>query len=260
MLPGRTLISFVTVGAALALPTPASAGLTLVESGATSTGSSAQGVAEASCPGGSEIAGGGAYTSGGYLDTAINSSYPSSDTVWREYTDVYIGSATHYAYAICDTANVTRKDETQNIAAEKTKTIKVDCPGGKNVYGGGFYSAGGYGATDALVSKPSGDGWQVKLHNFRDDSAVAASSYVLCGPANSKVVTRTNKLEGDDQSSAVVACPGDDRLSGGGAALSSKTASTWISTLYPETKRKWKVYGENGTGTDYKITSYAICR
>jgi hypothetical protein len=247
--------------ATLFVAAPAPAGITIVESGATNTVEDAQGTATAQCPGGSEIAGGGAYTTGAYAATAINTSQPISETAWREYTDVYDGgSANHYAYAICDTGKTTLKSESKLIPAGKTRTVKVSCPGSKSVYGGGFSSTGFYGESDTMVSRPSKDGWQAKLHNFRPSAPLVGVSFVVCGSKSSDVVSRTRPLEGTDQASATATCPGDDRVTGGGAAIKSDTATTWISTLYPASRDSWKVYAENGTGTDYKLTSYAICR
>jgi hypothetical protein len=248
------------VFAGLVAAAPASAGLTIIEGSPTTTGAGSQAPAEAECPGGSVVAGGGAFSTGGYSAVASTTSYPVSDTVWKEYTDVYSGPQNHYAYAICDTGNVNMRSETKSIPAEKTRTVKVDCPNGKNVYGGGFYTTGQYGESDAITSMPSGDGWKAKVHNFRDASTMSGSAYVLCGSKSSKVVSRTRPLKEGEQGSATAECPGNSRVSGGGAAISSKTASTWISTLYPPADHRWKAYAENGTGTDYKLTSYAICR
>ena len=258
-MPERLLISVLVAAAALVAAAPASAGLTLVESSPTTTPSGDEDYAQAECPGGSKVAGGGAYTSGGLAQVAIVTSYPEENDTWTEYTDVYTGPQTHYAYAICDTDPVVTSKESRKIGVDKTGTIQARCPNGKNLYGGGFYTDAVYGESDALVSAPAGDGWRAKLHNYAGDK-IKIVAYALCGSKASKVESKSTQVKPDEEDSVTAKCGGNDRVTGGGIAIASNTDSTWITSLYPPNNHSFKAYAMNTTGNKHKITSYAICR
>lgn len=256
---GRSGIWIAVAAAALIAAAPASAGLTLVESSGTTTPSGGEAYAEAECPGGSKVAGGGAYTSGGFAQVAIVTSYPGENDTWKEWTDVYTGPQTHYAYAICDTDPVVTNKESRKLGVDKTGTVQTRCPAGKNLYGGGFYTDAQYGESDALVSAPDGDGWRAKLHNYAGDK-IKIVAYALCGSKASRVETKSSQVKPGEEDHATAKCSGNDRLTGGGIAIASNTDATWITSLYPPTNHSFKSYAVNTSGNKHRLTSYAICR
>ncbi len=254
----RTLLPAIAV-ATLVAAAPASAGLTLVEGSPTTTPSSDEDYAQAECPGGTEVTGGGAFSTGFFSQVAIVTSYPEANDTWTEYTDVYTGPQDHTAYAICDTGAVAVKKESRKLSTDKTGTVRASCPAGKNLYGGGFYTDAVYGESDAMVSAPAGDGWRAKLHNF-SVVKIKIIAYALCGSKASRVVSNSKQLDANAQGYVAAQCPGNDLVTGGGAAIASKSSSTWLSTIYPSGDDRFRAYAENATGNKHKLTAYAICR
>jgi hypothetical protein len=267
-----------SVAACLLSVAPALAALSYVESTGVITTTGA-GQATASCPASSFVIGGGAFSTGQHTEVAITGSLPGSSTQWTEFTDVFFGTETHYAYAICDPRAPVARVGSGEITVDGSRRLRARCPGDKNVYGGGFGSGGDYEKTITRSSRPfddkdrnrdRDDGWEATFANFYPDPA-EASVYVLCGPKEAKTVSNSSEIAPFTQESVARGCPGDDRVTGGGAHISAgATRRTWIRSIYPEDRAEdadsvaddaWKAFLENDDGqVERTITAYAVCR
>lgn len=264
--------------AALVSAAPASAALSYVESAAVNTTENNQGYSEVDCPPSSFTVGGGVFSTGGYRQVAINSSFPESTTRWAEYTDVFSMSGTqaHRAFAICDTTQPTLRTESKTVKADyNEKTVRAACPSSKHVYGGGFYSNGGVGSTITLGSRPydgpdadgvRDDGWEATFFNY-SGSDWTVSAYALCGPKKATVRTKTVDLAKRSQGFLRKRCGSGDRVTGGGAHIAVGQDVFWISSIYPDDADSdginddiWAAYFENTSSRKREITVYAICR
>ena len=167
----------------------------------------------------------------------------------------------------------------RSVPADDARTVRVDCPAGKNLYGGGYYAAtfvSTVGDQDVRSSRPfddgdsdsnSDDGWEVTSFNTQTASRTL-EVYALCGPRDSSVHVGTREASGQEQKFVAKRCPGDDRVTGGGAHISGPDGNTWISSTYPrdgndaDSQRddQWAAYLENDTNKERPIKAYAVCR
>lgn len=263
----------------LATAPPASAALSYVEGAETTTAAIAQGEAQASCPPGSELAGGGTFSTGGYGDVSINSSSPYlvSETVWREFTDVYAGEQDHRAFAICDSNGTNQVIKFKELPANGgLETARARCPDGQSVYGGGFYTSADKTGVLAIASRPidgkdrgdeRDDGWEATYTNPTADQW-SIRAFAQCGPKDVTVKVKSDTAESASQKSLRQSCPQDGRVTGGGAMIEFAGSSGWISTVYPYDggdansirDDRWGAYFENSGVMERKVAVYAICR
>jgi hypothetical protein len=148
---------------------------------------------------------------------------------------------------------------------------KVDCPLGTVAFGGGVL-----GNSDSLyqnvnssyprISGSVATGWGGYVDNASNDDAVFLV-YVVCAkkPANYAVVSATFDNPAGTQTSGNVACPiGSTGVQmkpfGGGAIGSSSGLGENINTSIPvKSTRSWRADMNNASGTDAKLTVYAVC-
>ena len=278
--PGRRLSPLAAaVAMLLAAAPPASAALSYVEGPKTTTAAIAQGEAQASCPPGAELTGGGTFSTGGYGDVSINSSSPYlvSETVWREFTDVYAGEQEHRAFAICDSNGTNQVIKFKELPANGgVETARARCPDGQNAYGGGFYTSASKTGVLAVASRPidgedrggeRDDGWEATYVNTTADPW-SIRAFAQCGPRDVTVEVKSDTAGSASQKSLRQSCPRGDRVTGGGAMIEFAGSSGWINTVYPYDggdagsvrDDRWGAYFENSGVVERKVTVYAICR
>ncbi len=262
--------------AALVSAAPASAALSYVESGGVSTTTGNRGFTKAECPLSSFAVGGGVFSTGGFGAVEIHASYPGEPaTNWSEFTDVYAGTQTHRAFAICDSTQPTRRMEEKKLQAGSEKTVRAACPPSKHVYGGGFFSSGNLEDTIARSSRPydgpdadkvRDDGWEATF--FESGTPFAyIYAYALCGPKKTTVRTKTVDVNPTSQGFVQKKCGSGDQVTGGGAHIAVGNGKGWISSIYPADADSdginddiWAAYFENTSSRKREITVYAICR
>lgn len=202
------------------------------------------GTADAFCPKGFHVTGGGAFSNGSYNETKIQSSYPidgddrntKPDDGWRSI--------------VWNTASTARNMESQAICTDLVTKYRsrayrpavslprVECPAGTKLAGGGVRAEATFLLpSDLELSRPS-DGLD---QNTKPDawfaypdppgmSAGSAVTYATCVEAKRvrvKYRDASFTAEATDQSTGEILCEDPERLLGiGGAANSAEAALT----------------------------------
>jgi hypothetical protein len=229
------------------------------------------------CPSGTEVTGGGAYTSGSTVDDEVATSAPLDagdrdripDDGWQ--AELNTGAALAHivtAYAICAPfSHLSYVRESTPVGPNGSKTVHAACPEGTEPIGGGARTTSSSTAVALRETFPwnrpgsdiSWDGWQGTANNLTGSAKkvtaiaickhVTAANYGVSGSFSGT----TGLLQTADQT---LACNGSFHVSGGGSFISAGTQGEVASTLpwdgndfddAPDDV--WKTYFNNETGT-----------
>lgn len=144
-----------------------------------------------------------------------------------------------------------------NINPNGNTNIKVDCPSGSVVTGGGWI----IGTSDTVRvynSSQSGNGWQIWVSNSANDSPLT-NVYAIClsGVSGSTYQTSPTSvsISGNTTGYAKASCPSGEYLTGGGFALQDDL------NVYNTSKRPdgWINYARNSSGDNRIMYTYATC-
>jgi len=239
--------------AVVATPASAVAGLVVVIAPSVDTGSEGFKWAEAVCPSGTRVLGGGADINGGSNRVHISSMLPldgPSGSWWvTAMNDVhgYGEPWTITAFAICapDVSGweIVQADASAAAGATYTAT-EVTCPAGKKVIGAGASVSGGPRYILDSID-PVGDLSGVYVEVMGDettplpDSAWGAHAYAVCiDPLPGQQLVQTNTGWSTAEKTASVACPGGTRVHGSGGGMTGALGQAQLNRI-----------GLHGTGT-----------
>lgn len=144
-------------------------------------------LAEAACPAGSTVTGGGFINLdalGGGTDVTVGLSR-GDGTGWT--VDAYnptTAASTVWAWAVCtaDTAAPSVRVAVTTVQPGAQGSVAAECPSGSAATGGGFHNVDTLQRNTEVVisaSRPSGAGWQVVAHNPTGTAKVVAA-YANC--------------------------------------------------------------------------------
>jgi hypothetical protein len=246
LIAGSTLAAAVAVPFALAPSASAVTGLVVITARGPDTGSEGFKWAEATCPAGTHVLGGGADITGGANGVHLSSMLPipgAPDTFFAsamEDSRGYGGSWTLTAFAVCG-AGVTGWEVVQSdVPAEPGSTYTAavaTCPAGKKVVGvGGAVSGGsryildsvdpGEDLSDAFVEAIGDETTPV------DGAAWGAHAYAICADpvAGQRLVTATSGFSRSNKTASVT-CPRGTTVHGVGGGLRGAFGQAHIDRL-----------------------------
>jgi len=203
------------------------------------------------CPSGTEVTGGGAYTSGGTVDDEVATSAPVDagdrdripDDGWQAELNAPGQDHVLTAYAICapfDHLSYVR--ESAPVGPNGSKTVHAACPPGTKPIGGGARTTSSSTAIALRQTFPwnrpnsdfNWDGWQGTANNLTGSSkkvtAITICKHVT--EANYGTVGRLSSTTGLLQTfDKTLECNGSFHTSGGGSSLSAGTHGELASTV-----------------------------
>lgn len=234
------------------------------------------------CPTGSHPVGGGIRIDGSDpgLDLEVHASAPTT-TGWRTAGNNNAGLTAHMkTFVVCAKGTYLYPHKTVTIKPGASKTLKVSCPAGSQVIGGGVTIVGGDHADEVRASEPAdgadadhaiGDAWfgaagngsSVKVHmTVRAICDGSSATYKI--KFHAPVLLTTNH-----KNSSQVMCPSGTRLVGGGADVSGANTNMEIHDMYPIDGSDADAIPDNGfTATGYndgdpgtrQLITFAICK
>jgi hypothetical protein len=262
----------------VATPAVALAGLVLVRS--TTVGPTPGGLyfAEATCPSGTQVTGGGARASDGTLHLVAATPGAGSDRAWQAGGLGNGGSTTSMtAYGICAsgmTGYETVRAEHLPAVGSFMAAATAMCPSGKRVIGAGGSNAGqpGY-VVDGIWISP--DLTSVQVRTLRSpgaspDTAPYALAIAICidpVPGQQRVMAATQNSTGTVKSVSV-SCPSGTRLHGmggmlgGGAGqvgLQAVNATRTFTNSLAGASVTARVLAGNTYGGAWRVEVYGVC-
>ena len=140
---------------------------------------------------------------------------------------------------------------------------QVACPAGTVPWGGGAGFTGGFpGAGDSInTSAPTGNGWEGRYNNTstRPDDHFVVDTICAKQPAGYTATFTTVDNPAGAQSAAIAVCPTGTRLLSGGTLSTADTVDVQLLSAWPLGKQRFKSVMWNGSATDQRLTTFAIC-
>jgi hypothetical protein len=139
---------------------------------------------------------------------------------------------------------------------------QVACPTGTVVWGGGVGFTGGIaGPGDTInTSAPTASGWKARYNNSSNRAANFRIDAICAKKPQGYTMTFTTvDNPAGTQSSATAACPAHTVLLSGGTSSTADSVNAALTSAFPAGSHKFTAVMSNGTGTDQRVTAYAIC-
>ncbi|MFW5714040.1 MAG: NBR1-Ig-like domain-containing protein [Brevefilum sp.] len=211
-----------------------------------------------SCPGDSVVVSGGFAGSSGLR--IWHSMMNTSENGWRVHgRNTTRSSKSMNVYATClhNSGGSTSLEFSQkNANANDVTNLKVSCPSGSQVTGGGWV-VGSNTSIEIYNSSKSGNGWQIYIDNSAGDTPLV-NVYAVClsGVSGSTSSTSNNgDVPGNDIGHVVKQCPSGQYVTGGGFATNIGA----IIYNTSKTDNGWQNYAQNTTGIEKGLNTYTIC-
>ncbi len=234
--------------APIAAATPASAvpGLVVVTAASPQTGSEAFKGANAICPRGTNIVGGGGAIDGGGFHVHLGGLNPAADSfpanslyaVANEDVLGYAGSWTLTAWAVCASGvtgwEIVQADATAAPGVPSAMATAY-CPPGKKVIGAGGRGAGkGHVILDSINVSANLASVSVEVMSV-DTGGDTAHAYAICiDPVpGQQLVSAHTQFSSTNQQSLVVYCPAGTKVHGIGGGLTGALGQSYINRLAP---------------------------
>jgi hypothetical protein len=270
----RRAVVVVVVGCAALLLTAASAlALTVtVEEGSAGVTTGTQGDAQADCPDGARVLGGGITNSGGYDTGYVNAAYPAdgsdtderSDDAWRGYLDANANVTLTLRVACLHGAvadALKYKTSEVRVPSHQSKGLAVSCPKGYTVTGGGVTNSGIYGQVAVKESRPidRGAAWKGKVDNISSRLRKLTVSAVC---ARGKVAKRLSYRDSrgtapsGGQASEGTDCPVDGEPIAAGVNVGVRKSNVNTFNLNGDGATS---YLDALGNDDVKFTNYVVC-
>ncbi len=140
---------------------------------------------------------------------------------------------------------------------------QVACPAGTVPWGGGVGFTGGIASAGENIntSAPTGNGWEGRFNNSGTRPADNFRVDVICAkqPAGYTTTFTTVDNPPGTQSAAIAVCPAGTRLLSGGTLSTADTVDVQLLSAWPLGPQRFKSVMWNGSGTDQRLTTFAIC-
>ena len=137
------------------------------------------------------------------------------------------------------------------------------CPGGTVPWGGGVGFTGGIASAGENIntSAPTGNGWEGRFNNSgtRPDDTFRVDAICAKQPAGYTTTFTTVDNPPGTQSAAIAGCPAGTRLFSGGTLSTADTVDVQLLSAWPLGPQRFKSVMWNGSGTDQRLTTFAIC-
>lgn len=214
------------------------------------------------------------------FDLEVHATAPTGSK-WRVQGNNNSGSdAQMTVYAICATGDYTYPHKTVPIAPGHTKAVKVSCPIGRKVTGGGVAINGGNNSDEVTSSEPA-DG---KDANHKIDDAwfgnagdggpgpVTMTVTAICAKHGTYVVKvgPSTNLMANGAGTSVVMCPSGTRVTGGGTDIDGASTDLELHDGFPVDGSDadglpddgWQSTGYNDRtgGSLHHMMTFAICK
>jgi hypothetical protein len=199
--------------------------------------------AEADCPSGTHVVGGGAEVGGNAADSHLNTIYPfdgadanpAPDDGWASHFWNAAGvTKSVYVVAVCKQGKARYRSSAGNVKPGRARTLKARCPEGTHVSGGGVYTDGSIQSAYVNSSYPydgpdagdaPDDGWKGRAYNL-DPVAQRMTVHAICGANKPRYETVGPVVI--DSSAGVgsqAECPDSRHITAGGIRLGAAPAS-----------------------------------
>jgi hypothetical protein len=140
---------------------------------------------------------------------------------------------------------------------------QVACPAGTVPWGGGVGFTGGIASAGENIntSAPTGNGWEGRFNNSstRPDDNFAVDAICAKKPAGYTTTFTTVDNPAGAQSAAVAVCPAGTRLLSGGTLSTADTTDVQLLSAWPLGPERFRSVMWNGSATDQRLTTFAIC-
>src|SRR5215469_9747672 len=140
---------------------------------------------------------------------------------------------------------------------------QVTCPAGTVPWGGGTGFTGGVASAGENIntSEPTRTGWEARFNNSgtRPDDDFRVDAICARQPAGYTTTFTTVDNPAGSQSAAIAVCPAGTRLLSGGTLSTADTVDVQLLSAWPLSGQRFKSVIMNGSGTDQRLTSFAIC-
>jgi hypothetical protein len=140
---------------------------------------------------------------------------------------------------------------------------QVACPAGTVPWGGGVGFTGGIASAGENIntSAPTGNGWEGRFNNSgtRPDDTFRVDAICAKQPAGYTTTFTTVDTPPGAQSAAIAVCPAGTRLLSGGTQSTADTVDVQMLSAFPLGPERFKSVMWNGSGTDQRLTTFAIC-
>jgi hypothetical protein len=214
------------------------------------------------------------------LDLEVHASAPTTSG-WRVAGNNNSGSTAQMTtFAICAKGTYLTPHSTVTIKPGFSKTLKVSCPAGTQVIGGGVSIVGGDHADEVRASEPAdgndadhaiGDAWFGAAGNG-GATRVHMTVRAICDGSSATYTIKWHApvlLTTNHKNSSQVMCPAGSRVVGGGADITGANTNMEIHDMYPidgsdadslpDNGFKATGYNDGDPGTRQLIT-FVICK
>ena len=184
-----------------------------------------------------------------------------------------------HATAICARGHVTFRQSKKSVPRVSQGSLKVACPKGTSVIGGGVGITGHTHLQEVATSRPfdgkdrdhkPDDGWSGRANNGLS-TGVTMTVAAVCALLGSFTYVKSSATSVADntQGSAVANCPVGTSVTGGGESITGTTLDTEVGDSFPidgvdagtTPDNGWQGTANNdGTGRSQTMQVFAICK
>ncbi len=148
----------------------------------------------------------------------------------------------------------------RDINANSDTRLSAACPAESIVTGGGFAIGRNFQIKLYLTSK-YGNGWQVGVSNFLDNTS-SATVYAVClsGLSGSTRQVRSSGMMGEELHSSIsltTDCPGGTYVTGGG--FEAQYPAVYVTNSSWKRHNGWQTYAINHAEPENRLVTFAIC-
>lgn len=233
-------------------PPPPSPTITQV-SNEVAIGANSSGIAKASCPQGTQVTGGGWFTSTPSLEVWRSAKAQNGWEISGANSSSQGGTLRAYAVCAANISGTTAETVGSSISLyASTGTATASCIEGKRVIGGGFEGSSGFSLS---TFKKNGDAWEVVARNtiaiFQ-----TLTARVMCYDGNASVGQTSNQttISADSSGTATAYCSSGVVTGGGFSVDEDITITSMV-----KDGNNWKVTAFNNDSPPTTLTVYAIC-
>ena len=140
---------------------------------------------------------------------------------------------------------------------------QATCPTGTVPWGGGAGFSGGFASAGENIntSAPNGNSWRARYNNSgtRPDDHFAVEAICAQQPAGYTTAFATADNPAGSQNGVTATCPTGTVVLSGGTLSTGDTVDLELLSAWPLGPQKFRSVMWNGSGTDQKVTTFAIC-
>lgn len=231
--------------------------------------------------------GGGVYLSGSTLGTEVNFTYPSDSSSdanqrpdgWEAGGNSDAGGDQAFIdYVICTDQSLSYASTQKPLPLDTDRSALAECPGNAHVASGGVYITDPgdlqrevvetYPVDDGDPGSEPDDGWAGRASNYGSAGPTKLQVFAVCASKALSYRSRTRGLPAESQRGDSSNCPNGTRVVGGGMEITKPGNATESATVAPfdgdDSDNKaddgWNSWGNNESGKDRRMTTWAVCQ